>query len=321
MMGTLLTMLGRFVKYFLMLILFYTLLYGVAAFFTLLIRRFYNARILRSIKGEWAIVTGATDGIGRGIAREFANKGINLILISRTTQRLEELQTELSKLVSVEIIQIDFTTDVDFKSVLARVQNKKKVHVLVNNVGVNADKPTLYIEHQDKMEDNIIKVNIINTLKLTREFLSWDPSPAQKKYVLNVGSMLGSIPSPYQQIYSGTKAFLLYWTLGVAAEMRQTYHFELLMTGLVCSKLSGAKRPGPFVPTADYYGKCCVNSFGFTHVTYPYLAHWLLGFLSTIATNQILSAIIMRVGNRVRRRIQNRTQKKGMFEEPRRIKQ
>lgn len=321
MMATLLALLGQFAKYFLLLILFYTLLYGGAAFFTVLLRRFCNARILRSVKGKWAIVTGATDGVGRGIAREFANKGINLILISRTTQRLEDLQIELSKLVSVEILQIDFTTDVDFRSVLANVHNKKEVHVLVNNVGVNADRPTLYTEHADKMEDDIIKVNVINTLKLTREFLSWDPSPAQKKYVLNVGSMLGSIPSPYQQIYSGTKAFLLYWTLGVAAEMRRTYHFELLMTGLVCTKLSGAKRPGPFVPTADYYGKCCVNSFGFTHITYPYLAHWLLGFLSSLVTNQILSAIIMRVGSRVRRRIQNRTQKKGMFEESHRIKQ
>lgn len=320
-MATLLALLGQFAKYFLLLILFYTLLYGGAAFFTVLLRRFCNARILRSVKGKWAIVTGATDGVGRGIAREFANKGINLILISRTTQRLEDLQIELSKLVSVEILQIDFTTDVDFRSVLANVHNKKEVHVLVNNVGVNADRPTLYTEHADKMEDDIIKVNVINTLKLTREFLSWDPSPAQKKYVLNVGSMLGSIPSPYQQIYSGTKAFLLYWTLGVAAEMRRTYHFELLMTGLVCTKLSGAKRPGPFVPTADYYGKCCVNSFGFTHITYPYLAHWLLGFLSSLVTNQILSAIIMRVGSRVRRRIQNRTQKKGMFEESHRIKQ
>lgn len=266
----------------------------------ILFRRIHNKTILKRLSGKWAIITGCTDGIGLSMAKELANQGINLILISRSLEKLTSLQEELSKKVQTEIIPIDFEEEIDFTSVLSQIK-KYNPSVLVNNVGVNGTRPTLFTELMLKDIDRIVKVNISNTLKITKEYISWETSPSEKKYVLTVGSMLGSIPSPYQQVYSGTKAFLQMWSESIAAEI-EGYHFELLMTGLVCSKLSGAKRPNLFTPTSDKYGKCCVHSFGSSSVTYPYFPHFILSIVCMLTPRIIIGLVVGSVGQKVRKR-------------------
>lgn len=97
--------------------------------------------------GQWAIVTGATDGIGKALALELARKGSNVVLMSRTQQKLEEVRTViLAKYptVQVEILAVDFNKIDDpsvraaIKAVIAKVQD---VGVLFNNVGVSYDFP------------------------------------------------------------------------------------------------------------------------------------------------------------------------------------
>lgn len=267
-------------------------------FSTVLYRRIRNKGILRRLSGKWAIVTGCTDGIGLGIARELARNGINLILISRTPEKLTALQVELGKKVETEVVPINFENEVDFSSALAHVKEHKP-HILVNNVGVNGNKPISFMEHTESSIDRIIKVNITNTLRITQEYLSWDSHPSDRKYVISTGSMLGWMPSPYQQIYAGTKAFLQMWSESTGPEVTG-YHFELLMTGLVCSKLSGARNPNLFTPSSDTYGKCCVNSFGTTSVTYPYFPHFLLGLITRLIPRCIVSLAMEKVNLKMR---------------------
>lgn len=115
----------------------------LGAFYTFFLRS------SKSIKefGQWAVVTGATDGIGKALALELARKGANVALMSRAQQKLEEVRDEiLAKYptVKVEILAIDFTKIDDpsvrasIKAVIAKVQD---VGVLINNVGITYDFP------------------------------------------------------------------------------------------------------------------------------------------------------------------------------------
>lgn len=97
--------------------------------------------------GQWAIVTGATDGIGKALAVELARKGANVVLMSRTQSKLEEVRDAiLAKYpkVQVEILAVDFTkidepsVRTSIKAVIDKVQD---VGVLFNNVGVSYDFP------------------------------------------------------------------------------------------------------------------------------------------------------------------------------------
>jgi 17beta-estradiol 17-dehydrogenase / very-long-chain 3-oxoacyl-CoA reductase len=97
--------------------------------------------------GKWAIVTGATDGIGKGLAMELAKKGMNVVLISRTQARLDEVKKLIEEKytkVQIRTLAIDFN-DIEQKTVQISIQKLindiQDVGVLFNNVGVSYDFP------------------------------------------------------------------------------------------------------------------------------------------------------------------------------------
>jgi 17beta-estradiol 17-dehydrogenase / very-long-chain 3-oxoacyl-CoA reductase len=97
--------------------------------------------------GKWAIITGATDGIGKAMAIEMARKGMNVVLMSRTQQRLDDTKRiiqEESPNVEVRTLQVDFNQINDpqvRKSIQNLLEDIKDVGVLVNNVGVSYEYP------------------------------------------------------------------------------------------------------------------------------------------------------------------------------------
>ncbi|KAH9385728.1 17beta-estradiol 17-dehydrogenase / very-long-chain 3-oxoacyl-CoA reductase [Nematocida major] len=262
------------------------------------VRRIRNGLILGRMRGKWAVVTGCTDGIGLSMARELARCKVNLILVSRSPEKLEALRQDLSKEVEAKVIPIDFEQEVDFRSALEPARECSPC-LLVNNVGVNEAGPTAFAEHTEKSIHRILQVNIVNTIGITKEFLAWGASPAGKRYILSTGSMLGIMPSPFQQVYAGSKAFLQAWMDSVASEPTDC-HCEVLMTGLVCSKLSGAKKPNLFTPSAELYGQNCIHSFGTGHVTYPYFPHFILSMFLRVLPGSLVGAAMRRVGEAVR---------------------
>lgn len=293
---------------------------------TFLARSLRNKIILKRLKGRWAIITGCTDGIGLGIAQEMAAQKINLILISRSQEKLQLLEKDLSKNgIQIQSIAIDYKQEIDFKQALSQVKHKEKVDVLVNNVGMAMMHLPNVLEYTQEQETDLIKVNQINTLRITREYLTWNCKKTisenssetenniqdrnATKYVLIVGSMLGLMPSPCMQVYAGTKAFLQVWTESVAAELHKGVHFEVLMTGLVVTKLSKVKRPGIFTPSSSLYGKLCVHSFGLSTVTYPYIPHWVQALGIEIAPRWFMAALVAGFSVIMRKKIAHKREK------------
>ena len=119
-----------------------------------------------------AVVTGGTDGIGKGMAFAFAKAGLNVVLISRSKDKLDECAAELkSKYTKVDVrtIQVDFANFDD--SARARVTKDlagMDVGILVNNVGVSYPFPKYFDELEDERVKQLISLNVDSTTWMTR---------------------------------------------------------------------------------------------------------------------------------------------------------
>lgn len=182
-------------------------------------------------KGSWAVVTGATDGIGQAIAFELAKKGLNILLLSRTAEKLETTKSEILKKyngVQVEFVAVDFS-NFDAAS-QARVKDSlksKDVSVLVNNVGMSYPFAKYFDELTDEEANQMIELNVNSTSRMTRLVL---PGMLERKggYVVNMSSGAAWNPSPLLSQYSGTKGYVEHFTTSMNQEYASKgIHFQV----------------------------------------------------------------------------------------------
>ncbi|KAK4054801.1 hypothetical protein OIV83_000725 [Microbotryomycetes sp. JL201] len=235
-------------------------------------------------KGAWAVVTGATAGIGRDFALQLARAGFNIVLASRSQSKLDEIAQEIKqKYASVETktFAIDFAAgnDADYEK-LKTFLDDLDIGVLINNVGKSYDEPTYYQDLPESDISDIVEINVNATLRVTKIVL---PGMVSRKrgLILNVGSFAALIPSPLLAVYSGSKAFLSTWSQALGSELKGTgVHVELLNAYFVTSKLSKIRKSSWMIPTPETYvrsvlGKIGVNggAVGQPHVSTPYHGH------------------------------------------------
>lgn len=162
--------------------------------------------------GSWALVTGSTDGIGKAFAFELAKKGLNLVLVGRNVKKLEDVSSEIkSKYSKTEVknVVLDFSGS-DLKEGVEKIKDVIKdldVGVLINNAGVSYPYARFFHEVDDELLNNLIKVNVEGTTRVTQAVL---PGMLQRKRgaIVNIGSGAAIvIPSdPLYAVYAATKA-------------------------------------------------------------------------------------------------------------------
>jgi len=250
----------------------------------------HNLEKFGAKKGAWAVVTGASDGIGREFSIQLAQAGYNILLVARNNKMLGDVAAAISEKcgssVETRIELVDFSKNdealyANLKTVLAGMD----VGVLVNCVGRSYDMPTYLAEADEKLMDDIITINVAGTVRVTRAVL---PGMVARKrgLILNLGSFAGSIPSPMLATYSGTKAFVSTFSDALAEEVKgHGIVVEHLNTYFVVSKMSNIKRPSLFVPTPKAYVRSALSKIGspcgaaFTNrpaTSTPYWGHALL---------------------------------------------
>src|SRR5436190_3679872 len=174
------------------------------------------------MSAKWAIITGASSGIGRSLAFEFAGGGFNVVLIARNKTALAEVAAECSRRsgVETEIVSADLSdTNAldDFISALS--SESRRYEVLVNNAGfgIHGDFASTDIEQNIQL----LHVQIAAALKLTKAVL---PSMIARRSgrILNVASVYSYSPVPLQSVYSACKAFLLSFSSSLQNELRDT---------------------------------------------------------------------------------------------------
>ena len=188
--------------------------------------------------GSWAIVAGASEGIGSAYADELAARGLNLILIARRSELLGSLASELSRRYSIEIktMVLDLSAG-DAPEQILRVTNNLKVGLLVYNAAFSAIGPFLERPVEDHLKE--IQTNALTPLKLVYLF-------AQQMMVRGCGGiiLMSSLSafqgSAYISTYAATKAFNIVLAEGLWEEWR-----ERGVDVLVC--ISGAVKTPNYV--------------------------------------------------------------------------
>lgn len=167
---------------------------------------------------KWAIITGASSGIGKALAIEFAKNGFNLFLTARNLEALKTVAQECEKKFSIktEIFSADLA---DLKSTDELVEKitQQRFDVLVNNAGfgVKGD----FIETSIEDELKMINVQLSAMLKLTKAVLP-KMIEANSGKILNIASVYSFAPVPKQAVYSASKAFILNFSSALQNEVK-----------------------------------------------------------------------------------------------------
>lgn len=168
-----------------------------------------------------ALVTGASSGIGKALARRLATDGADLVLVARDKARLEELAAELSPAhrIEVEVLAADLADPSERKAVEDRLTADPAIDLLVNNAGFGTH--GRFVDSDADREEQQIVVNAVAPLRLCRAAL---PGMAQRGrgWVLNVSSMASLQPSPGNATYAATKAFLTSFSESIHEELRSS---------------------------------------------------------------------------------------------------
>jgi len=169
-------------------------------------------------KGRWALVTGASAGIGTALARELASHGAKLILTARRKERLEKLAAELTaKGAEVRIVVADLNDPGAPQEIYDATEGAgTAVDILINNAGLGQF--GAFAKSPVEQELSQVRVNCEAMVRLTRLFV---PRMVERKrgWVLILASTASFQPVPYLSTYAATKAFDRFFALGLAEEV------------------------------------------------------------------------------------------------------
>jgi short-subunit dehydrogenase len=179
----------------------------------------YESGSMHLNKGDVAIITGASRGLGVFIAREFAKKGMSLVLAARSEPGLKKVADELKSL-GVDILTLP--TDVADPNALqtlvdASVQRFGRIDVLVNNAGFAYTLPYDQVDAADIQ--HIVAVNLTAPMLLTRLVMPI-MFAARRGHIVNIASLAGVLPTPYEELYTATKHGLVGFTRSLRASIQ-----------------------------------------------------------------------------------------------------
>ncbi|KAL8829255.1 MAG: hypothetical protein Q9170_006250 [Blastenia crenularia] len=271
---------------------------------------------------SWAIITGASDGLGKEFALHLSRTPFNLLLISRTQSKLDSLAQEIrssNPTISVKTLAFDYSTSHEESStqqLKAAIEELDDVAVLVNNVGKSHDIPVSFVDTTEKEMRDIININVHGTL-LTTSLVAPRMVAQKRGLILTMGSFGGLMPTPLLATYSGSKAFLQQWSTALGSELQpHGVTVELVQSYLVTSAMSKIRRSSLMVPSARGFVRSALGRVGRTGgaqgwgwTSTPYWTHALMQWgISAVAG--INDTWVVRVNKRMHEGIRKRASRK-----------
>ena len=171
---------------------------------------------------RYALITGATQGIGYELAKLFADDGYNLIIVSRTEEDLQQRATEFGQQYGVEVIPIAkdlFQQNAPFELYDEVKSRNVIVDVLVNDAGQG--QYGLFVEQDIHRLLDIVQLNVNALTVLTHLFLK-DMVARNEGKILQVASIASELPGPWQAVYHATKAYVLHLTEALIRELKDS---------------------------------------------------------------------------------------------------
>lgn len=243
-----------------------------------------------------ALVTGASSGIGRDIAKELSKRGYDIILVARNEEKLNEVASEIKT--KVEVIPMDISVVDNCKKLYSMVED---VDILVNNAGFGVFGK--FINTDLDREVKLIDTNVTAVHVLTKLFLK-NMVERDKGYILNVSSIAGHLPGPLMAAYYSSKHYVYILSESINEELKKNN-----------SKVRvGTLNPGPVRTnfnkvanvkfdlkslSSDYVARYTVDKMlkGKTDIT-PGISIKLLRFVAKISPTNLASKVVYRTQKR-----------------------
>lgn len=171
---------------------------------------------------QYVLITGATSGIGKELAKLFAADGYHLVITGRKQSTLDTTADELKQEYGIKVISILkdlFNPHAPFELYDLIKAKGIQIDILVNDAGQGQYGE--FIHTDIRRELDIIQLNISSVVVLTKLFLK-DMVERRKGRILNVSSVASKIPGPWQSVYHGTKAFVQSFTEAIREEVKKT---------------------------------------------------------------------------------------------------
>ncbi|CDA60166.1 oxidoreductase short chain dehydrogenase/reductase family protein [Clostridium sp. CAG:524] len=162
-----------------------------------------------------ALITGASNGLGKDFAKELSKQGYDLVLVARSKDKLDKLSSELKTLVYVEVMDLS----VKENAYKLYSKYKGKIDLLINNAGFGTFGE--FTKTDLETELNMIDLNITAYHILTKLFLQ-DFVKKNKGEILNVASSAAFEPGPLMSTYYATKSYVYNLTMGIYEELRRS---------------------------------------------------------------------------------------------------
>ncbi len=172
------------------------------------------------LNGKKALITGASSGFGVDFANILGEVGMDLVLVARRRERLEEVKKSVEEKwgVSVKVISMDLA-GFDAASKLYKLVKDDDIEVLINNAGYGIFG---HVRDQDAKEvDTMIQLNVVSLAALTNMFLK-KMVEKESGYIMNVSSFAGFNPMPLYAAYGAAKSFVMNYTVAIHAELQKT---------------------------------------------------------------------------------------------------
>ncbi|KAI0288754.1 3-ketoacyl-CoA reductase [Russula brevipes] len=282
---------------------------GVLSFtFNTFLRPGVSLRKFGAKKGAWAVVTGASDGIGREFAIQLARAGFNVLLAARNQAKLDAVVDDIVKAcggigaVQTKTFVVDFAAadEARWEALLEELK-PIEVGVLVNNVGVSHEFPSDFVDTSPEELATIINVNVTATLRIT-SLIAPAMASRKKGLIVNMGSFAGAAPTPMLAVYSGSKAFLRTWSDALAAELApKGVLVEHVNTYYVASAMSKIRRASLFIPSPKAFVRVVLSKLARGNVT-PYWTHALVGAIMGLVPPKVTLVYTHSLLKDVRRR-------------------
>uniref|UniRef100_A0A1A9WL14 Uncharacterized protein n=1 Tax=Glossina brevipalpis TaxID=37001 RepID=A0A1A9WL14_9MUSC len=266
--------------------------------------------------GKWAVITGGSDGIGKGYAKELARRGINVVIISHMKEELIATAKEIENLYGTEAkwIVADFSKG---KEVYQHIKHELRdipVGILVNNVGCASYPDELGNRSEDFLW-SIINVNVGAVTVMSRLII-----PQMKKHgkgaIVNIASGFELMPTPLMAVYGATKRYVRSLSLAMERELSEyNITVQCVTPVLVVTKIvqfSDFLSQSYFFGTSvEAYTRSLVLTLGKTQETTGYWTHAIIYFIGKLTPEWLRIRIIHAIARYIKKGyMKNRIEKK-----------
>lgn len=177
------------------------------------------------MKKYTVLITGASEGIGFEVAKQFAQKGYPLVIVARNRNKLDAAAAQLHAFTDVTVISKDLSKPEAAKEIYEQLTAEGiAVDILVNNAGIGLEGAfhELSLEKQTQM----IQLNLVTLTEMTHYFAQ---GMVQRKYgrIVNLSSIAGPIPTPNMAVYGATKAYIFNFSQALHNELKRKGDFAV----------------------------------------------------------------------------------------------